>query len=60
MREAVSQPKKYVVVVPGRNPCEFEDSKQAIEHLVSNPGYAKVYGPDGSLLFTKGTPPPAS
>jgi hypothetical protein len=60
MRGIVEQPKKYLVVRPGRTPAEFDDSKQAIEHLVAHPGYAKVYAPDGSLLFTKGTPPPAS
>jgi hypothetical protein len=51
---------KFLVMQPGRAVHECNDSKEAIEQLVKATGYAKIYAPNGRLLFTKGTPPPVS
>lgn len=49
--------KKYLVVQDGKATREFDTGKDAVEHMVDNPGYAKLYSPDGNLLMTKGFPP---
>ncbi len=48
---------KYVVEASGKALREFPTGAEAVAYLVSNPGHAKLYGPDGKLLMTKGTPP---
>lgn len=50
-REAI-----YKVVRPGGVEREFTTSRAAVEHLVENPGFAELYGPDG-LIMTQGFPP---
>ncbi len=49
--------KKYTVIQNGKAAREFETGKDAVEHMVENPGYAKLFAPDGNLLMTKGFPP---
>lgn len=54
------QPGKYIVLRPNLPPQEFDDGPQAIAALVERPGYAKLLGPDGKLICTKGVMPEAS
>ena len=46
---------RYQITRPGKAARAFDASSDAVEFLVDNPGPAKLYGPDGSLLMTKGT-----
>lgn len=46
----------YKVVRPGEEEQGFRTSREAVEHLVLNPGFAELHGPDG-LIMTQGTNP---
>lgn len=48
----------YIVRQPGREDAVFARSEEAVEHLVSNPGYARLYHGE-ELVMTKGIPPNA-
>jgi hypothetical protein len=47
---------KYIIRQPDRADREFTTSQEAVEHLVSNSGFAKLFV-DGQLVMTKGIPP---
>ena len=47
---------KYIIRQPDKADREFDTSAQAVEYLVSNPGYAKLYRGD-ELVMTKGISP---
>jgi hypothetical protein len=49
-------PKKYIVRQPGRDDVEFDLTRDAVEHLINNPGYAQLYY-DDELVMTKGFEP---
>lgn len=49
-----SPPKKYIVRQHGSEDREFESSQAAVEHLVANPGVAKLFAGE-ELIMTKGT-----
>ena len=57
MLEQQSVGSMYTVVYPGKAPREFAQGSDAIKYLTEHPGYAKLFGPDGSLLMTKGLLP---
>jgi hypothetical protein len=50
---------KYIIRQAGRADREFQTSRDAVEHLVSNPGHAKLFY-DGELVMMKGIPPRAA
>jgi hypothetical protein len=56
-QEKLSPSKKFTVVQIGKPKVEFDRGEDAIRHMVKNHGFARLYGPDGSLLMTKGFPP---
>jgi hypothetical protein len=47
---------KYIIRQNGKADREFEDSKDALRHLVTNPGHAKLFA-GNELVMTKGFPP---
>lgn len=47
---------KYIIRQPEKADREFETSTKAVEYLVANPGYAKLFHGD-ELIMTKGIPP---
>jgi hypothetical protein len=47
---------KYIIRQAGRADREFDTSRDAVEHLVSHPGFAKLFC-DGELVMMKGIPP---
>lgn len=47
---------KYSVREPGKEERVFTTSRDAIEHLVSHPGYAQLYANE-ELVMTKGISP---
>lgn len=47
---------KYIIRQPDRADREFTTGREAVEYLVSNPGYAKLFH-ENELLMTKGIPP---
>lgn len=47
----------YVVSLPGRADQKFTDAQQAIAYLVSTNGGARMFGPDGQIIVTRGQPP---
>ncbi len=49
----------YIVRQPGKADREFGTGIQAVQYLVDNPGYAKLFREE-ELLMTKGIPPHAS
>ena len=54
--EQLQEQRKYMVVRPGKDVHEFDNSKDAIAQLVKSQGFTKVYDPNGNLLLTKGAP----
>lgn len=47
---------KYTIRQTGKADREFLSSTDALRHLVTNPGYAKLFAGD-ELVMTKGFPP---
>lgn len=53
MQYPTTSPKKYIVRQMGREDHEFASSRDAVEHLISNPGVARLFA-DDELIMTKG------
>jgi hypothetical protein len=53
MQHQSTPPKKYIVRQMGREDYEFATSLDAVEHLISNPGVAKLFAGE-ELIMTKG------
>lgn len=47
---------KYIIRQPDKADREFDTSLQAVEYLVSNPGFAKLFHGE-ELIMTKGISP---
>lgn len=44
----------YFVVIDGRPSRQFSDPLEATVYLVRTSGRARIYGPDGRILVTRG------
>ena len=44
----------YVVVLDGQPPMHFATAEQATRYLVRTSGRARIYGPEGRILVTRG------
>lgn len=51
----MERPLKYIVRQPGKQDQEFASTRDAVEHLVNHPGYAKLFA-DNELVMVKGFP----
>lgn len=47
---------KYIVRQVSKEDIEFDTGREAVEYLVANSGYSKLYHGD-ELVMTKGIPP---
>lgn len=56
LHEAGNEPVlgNYVVVIDGRPTAYFASAEQATVYLVRTPGRARIYGPEGHILVTRG------
>lgn len=46
---------KYIVRQPGKADREFNNSREAVQQMLKDPGYAEVFA-DNELVMSKGFP----
>jgi hypothetical protein len=57
-REPPAAAGHYTIRQPGKADRTFSTSDEALQYLLGHPGFAKMFGKDGELMLTRGTPEP--